>query len=139
MTVLWDPIRCISVEATPEEIVRQKWISVMTQKLGYPKGLLAVEKDLASLAKGSFDPNRRIDLLCYTPSLEGLCPLILFECKAKATDVKGESQLLGYNEAIKAPFLCLLLGETAKTFWIRSKKIESVPFLPTYRELISKL
>lgn len=115
----------------------------MIGELGYPKNLLAVEKDLASLphlvSPLNADPNRRIDLLCFTPGKEGLIPLLLIECKAGAIDTAAERQALGYNAAVGAPFVCLVNGEGAKTLWREKGKIGSVPFLPTYSQLIEKL
>ena len=77
---LWDPIRSLWVTATPEERVMQHLIAKMVGEWGYPKGLLAVEKDLASLAPGTFDPERRIVLLCFAPEGRGgVKPLLLVE------------------------------------------------------------
>lgn len=138
---IWDPIRCLHVAATPEEQVRQRWIRQMIGPLGYPKGLLSVEKDLASLPykRQSFDPNRRIDLLCFTPHGEGLTPLLLVEFKAEALGDAGMRQLLGYNEMVQAPFVCMVQGDTASTFWKEGKNLGSVPFLPSYSQLLAKL
>jgi len=128
---LWDPIRCLYVEATPEERVRQKWILAMIGPLGFPKGLLSVEKEI------SFQ--RRVDLLCYTPDKEGLRPLLIIECKAEEDCFPAEKQVFGYNEEVLAPFLCILCGTQAKTFWKEPKGVVSVPFLPTYEQLKSYL
>lgn len=105
----------------------------MLGPLGYPKGLLSVEKGISSTLK------RRVDILCYTPHKEGLIPLLLVECKAVDEGVLPENQVLGYNFAIEAPFLCVIQGENAKTFWKEGKALASVPFLPSYSQLISKL
>ncbi len=129
---LFDPIRCLTVEATPEEIVRQKWIRAMIGPLGYPKGLLSVEKEIPQL-------KRRVDVLCYTPGNGGLMPLLLIECKAEDEGIVTEKQILGYNFTIQAPFLCMIQGDQAKTFWKDQNKIASVPFLPSYIQLIAKL
>src|SRR3989344_3720493 len=105
--MLWDPIRCLWVEATAEEKVRQKWIQKMIGALGFPKNLLAVEKDLASLPHRQIlresNPNRRLDLLCFTPGKTGLVPLLLIECKAGQILDSAERQVLGYNDTVGAP------------------------------------
>lgn len=139
--LLWDPIRSLYVEGTPEERVRQKWILAMIGPLGYPKGLLAVEKDVraVSLKKISKDPNRRIDILCYTPCPEGLKPLLLIECKAFDQKNAAEAQVLGYDFYVGAPFFCVIYGDKASTFWKESGSFASVPFLPSYSQLIAKL
>jgi hypothetical protein len=105
----------------------------MIGSLGYPRGLFSVEKTFSS-------HNRRFDILCHTPSSEGLKPLVLIECKAASIDKeKARSQILGYNERIGAPFLCLILGEEVETFWFQEKKMHTVAFLPTYSQLIQCL
>jgi hypothetical protein len=123
-------IRRRHVTATPEEKVRQWWLSRMTRQLGYPSGLIAVEKEIAATM-------RRVDILCYMPHRErGLIPLLLVECKAEVCS--AENQVFGYNEEIQAPFVSLFLGETAQTFWKENGTLVSVPFLPCYTELVAK-
>jgi hypothetical protein len=132
MTQIWDPIRSLHVEATPEEKIRQKWILAMIGPLGYPRGLLSVEKEVTGL-------KRRLDILCYTPGDEGLKPLLIVECKAEIQGILPEKQVLGYNFSCGAPFLCVIQGTEAKTFWKEGDKLSSVPFLPPYAQLIAKL
>ncbi len=141
MKTLWDPIRCKTVAATPEEKVRQKWILAMIGPLGYPKGLIAVEKNIETLYPGSLPANvrRRIDILCYMPHREGLTPLLIIECKAEDEGEDPERQVLGYNFTLQAPFLCVIHGEKAKTFWKEGDKIVSIPFLPMYCQLREKV
>jgi hypothetical protein len=131
MNSLWDPIRGKYVAATPEEIVRQKLLARMLAELKFPKSLVAVEKGLVS--------DRRFDILCYTPAQEGLKTLLLVECKAGSIDGAAEKQALGYGQTTGAPFVCLANGSELKTLWRSPKGIESVPFLPSYPELVSKL
>jgi len=125
-------IRNQSVAATPEEFVRQKLIYKMISELGFPKSLIAVEKGIPPL-------KRRIDLLCYASLKGDLVPLLIVECKAHFLNEAAERQLLGYNRSIEAPFLCLAAGEGVKTFWRQASGIASVPFLPTYTELLQKI
>lgn len=130
--MIWDPIRCCFVEETPEEKIRQKWLSAMIGPLGYPRGLLSIEKAIPGL-------KRRTDMICYTPGKEGLVPLLLIEYKAQDEGTLPEKQILGYNFTIQAPFLCVIQGNKAKTFWKEGEKLASIPFLPSYSQLISKL
>ncbi len=131
---LFDPIRSLYVEATPEERVRQRWIANMVGPLGFPKGLISVEKAIGS----SVYPDRRIDILCSTPGKEGLVPLLLVECKAVRSKGAALRQLMGYNDVIKAPFLCVIEGLVATTFWFEEKKLAQCPFLPTYAQLTTQ-
>jgi hypothetical protein len=106
------------------------WIGRMIRDLGYSRGLLSVEKALAT--------KRRFDLVCFTPAKEGLLPLLVIEMKANV--LKGaKSQVLGYNDEIGAPFLAVIAGERVQTFWRENGRIASVDFLPKYQELRAKL
>lgn len=140
--MLYDPIRGKLVPATPEEKIRQALILQMIGGLGYPKGLIAVEKDLSSLARvpSDSDPNRRIDLLCFVPGNDGLRPLLLVECKAeKEEEQAAERQVFGYNLRIGAPFVAIAGPNGIKTLWREKERIASVPFLPPFAELVDRL
>jgi hypothetical protein len=127
--MVWDPIRQKEVAATPEEGVRQQLILKMIA-LGYPRGLISVEKQI---------PGRRFDLVCYRKINEQLLPLLLVECKAGKLTAEAEKQVFGYNHSVGAPFVCLANESEIKTLWHQAGKIASIPFLPTYNELLSKL
>jgi len=139
--MLYDPIRRCFLSEKPEERVRQKFIEKMIGELGFPKSLLSIEKDLGSLAHlgPATDPQRRIDILSFAPGKEGLRPLLLVECKAVNIDQSAFEQVVGYNRVIDAPFICLTNGEITKTFWLEKTKFTSVPFLPSFSQLIEKL
>ena len=104
-----DSFKCLlrkkRLVATPEERVRQSILLKMVQELGFPKGLISVERAISS---------RRTDIVCYTP---GMKPLLLIECKAGPLEDSALNQALGYNEKIKAPFICLVNETEQKTFW----------------------
>ncbi len=109
----------------------------MIDELGYPKGLIAVEKDISSLALPRL--SRRIDILCLTPGVVGMRPLLLIECKAGKLTPDAEKQVLGYNDAIGAPFIALAGLDEIKTFWQELYGIASVPFLPRFDQLMEQL
>ncbi|MES2274215.1 MAG: type I restriction enzyme HsdR N-terminal domain-containing protein [Chlamydiota bacterium] len=138
---LWDPIRSIWVAATPEEKVRQRLLHRMISEWGFPKSLIGVEKDLASLPsrKNLGDPNRRIDLICYAPLKEGTLPLLLVECKAVEINEAAERQLLGYNALVGAFFIALANETEIKTIWVEQGRVCTAPFLPPYSQLIQSL
>lgn len=105
----------------------------MVGDLGFPKGLISVEKDLSS-----FDgegPGRRADILCFIPGEGGMRPLLLIECKAGDWDEAAEKQALGYNSRIGALFIALAGEAAIKTFWLEQGKMASVPFLPRFADL----
>lgn len=95
-------------------------------QLGYPKGLIAVEKEVKSL-------NRRFDLLVFA-NVEK--PLLLVECKAHDWNEKEEMQLLGYNFWFGAPFVAMAAPNKIQTFWKELDQIKSVNFLPKYQDLL---
>lgn len=116
-------IRGRLVVQTPEERVRQALLRKMVEELGFPKGLISVER--ATL-------KRRTDIVCYTKEMR---PLLLIECKAGPIREEAIRQAIGYNDQVKAPFICLANGEGATTFWFEGKTRKSAPFLPQFKEL----
>ncbi len=144
MNTIQCAVRKISVPALPEEIVRQNLLSQMLSTLGYPSGLIVVEKDLHQLPhltlSKSKPPDRRADILCYGPDIHpdhSLYPLLLIECKAVAITPKVVSQVAGYNHFVKSYFICLANHKEIRTGWWNSadNSYQFVPFLPTYQEL----
>ncbi len=127
MTVLC-LLRKEEVKATPEERVRQAFITYLIQEKGVPKRAIAIEFTLADLPHLKNEPvpvDRRIDLLVFSPQQE---PLLLIECKAAKLQPINESQLFGYNTFVKAPYLALV-GDQEIRFFGHEK------FL-TYEEMI---
>ncbi len=108
---IFDSFRGIWVKATPEEALRQAVLRKMVSSLGYPRELIAVEKEIRELVPSNSvrTPQRRIDIVCFKKSLcFGLQPLILIECKDKLFVQKAIDQVIGYNAFIKAPFLAVI-------------------------------
>jgi len=130
---LYDPIRSKQVASRPEERIRQALLSQMLSCLGFPKGLLAVEKKIGA--------NRRIDILAYRCQKDNLLPLLLIECKATVRDEKVSfRQALGYRQACgNPPFWCVAHEAGIRTFWYEKEELSSVPFLPPYSQLLTKL
>ena len=139
MADCYDPVRLQHVSQTPEEKVRQALLHRMIGELGFPRGLLAVEKPISALVPvtGLADPNRRIDILCFMPKSDGLSPLLLVECKADGSiSRRAEEQVLGYNLHIRAPFVALATPGNIKTGWQEEKGWVFAPFLPPFKQLV---
>ncbi len=124
---LFDPIRKCYVPATGEERVRQWLIHRMLTELGYPQGLLAVEKAIQELPGpyASQAPKRRIDLVCFEKS--SLSPLFLIECKDSPCSKEALLQVVGYNHFVRAPFIGVIGRKEDQIqsligFWNRDKK-----------------
>lgn len=137
---LFDSLRGRYVAATSEERVRQRWILHMVGTLGYPKELLAVEKqlqELPHLAGSSLPlPDRRIDLLCYSRGpCSTLYPLLLIECKATPLTRHALHQVLGYNAHVGARFVALVTESQAYFSDVTQQR--QCASLPPYQELLS--
>ena len=119
---IFDPFRKEWVVSTPEEIVRQNFLSYMIKELGYPQHLIALEKSLRELPslKGQKVPLRRIDILCF--ERKTLSPLLLVECKAVPINRKSLPQVMGYNAFIKAPFIALVNANSIVFGWKDEEK-----------------
>lgn len=104
----------------------------MIVDLGFPKGLIAVEKEFG-------ENRRRFDIVCYGLNfhpLHEIHPLLLVECKAKECNEAAMEQAFGYNAFLEAPFICVASMTKIETLWIYLNKIDRVPFLPPYRDLL---
>ncbi len=100
----------------PEEIVRQSLLLEMTLKFGFPRELIAIEKEISTLPhlQGKKIPKRRFDLVCFSGNIHKefpLFPLILIECKAIDLSEKALQQVLGYNYYVGAYFIAIANGQ----------------------------
>ena len=145
---LYDPIRKSYVLALPEEIVRQKYLSLMINELGFLKSLIAVEKDLRLLPhlqnKDLSKVKRRADIICFAKDIHPkhlIYPLLMIECKAHKLTKETISQVLGYNHFVKAYFVAIANRYEIITYWynIEEKKYNSINFFPTYKEMIQAI
>ncbi|HEY5259230.1 MAG TPA: type I restriction enzyme HsdR N-terminal domain-containing protein [Rhabdochlamydiaceae bacterium] len=135
---IFDVVRNCFVAATPEEQVRQKWLQAMVTSLGYPKELIAVEKELWRLPHLLHDPHvpqRRADIICFAKGIHAehpLFPLLLIECKQEALNAKALDQVMGYNYYVGAPFVAVVNG----THIVMNQGLST---LPSYQELIRRV
>lgn len=101
---VYDPVRRRFVALTPEEWVRQHTIAYLSQDLGYPQSLIAVEGSLTLN-----DLKKRFDILLYNTKGQ---PVLLVECKApnvKLTQAVFD-QAARYNMAFKVGLLFITNG-----------------------------
>jgi len=101
---VFDIIRKKYVALTPEEQVRQQFIHYLINEKHYPKGLLAVEKQLKV-----YDTEKRADIVLYNSSGK---PLVIVECKAPSINIsqKAFDQITRYNMTFKAKYLIVTNG-----------------------------
>ena len=103
-TKVFDIIRKKYVALTPEEYVRQQFIHYLIKEKNYPKGLLAVEKQLKI-----YDLEKRTDIVLYNTSGK---PAVIVECKAPSVNItqKTFDQIARYNMNFKAEYLIVTNG-----------------------------
>lgn len=110
---VWDPLRKKSVKNTPEEQVRQWFISVLHEGMGVPEHMMGSEVALSHAGK-----DYRADILVYSRSGS---PVMIVECKRPdvTLDQKVVDQALRYNNELNVKYITITNG--AKTFiFVRS-------------------
>ncbi len=127
-TLVLDPVRRRYVALTPEEGVRQLLLADLLA-LGYPPGLLAVEKGLAFGGK-----TWRADAVAYG---RGGQVLLLAECKAPEVAVSQATfdQLARYNAVLGAPVLVVDNGRVRYCCVRGAKGWAFVDALPAFADL----
>ncbi len=141
---VYDRIRGSWFCANDEELVRQSFLRLMIDELGYPRELLVVEKKLNQLPhladQARSLPSRRIDILCYfRAQSEDLSPLLLIECKEGKINTDAIHQLCGYNHYIKAPFIATVGREKVYFGYQKNHNWRFSCKIPSYAELIADL
>ncbi len=105
---IWDPLRKKSVRNTPEEAVRQWFISVLHEGMHIPEHMMNSEVAFQHAGKAY-----RADILVYNRSAQ---PLMMVECKRPETDLSQEvvDQALRYNNELNVKYIVITNGH--KTF-----------------------
>ncbi|MCB1181549.1 MAG: type I restriction enzyme HsdR N-terminal domain-containing protein [Chlamydiia bacterium] len=146
---LYDPVRRLWVKRTQEEEVRNALVIKMVEELGYPLSGLSVEKELVKLphlqlVPRKLIPNRRADIISFAKDIHPhfpLYPLLMIECKKGEVTVAHLRQVVGYNQSVKAHFLCVAGAYQMVTgSYNREKELfEFVPGLPSFIQLLQAL
>lgn len=129
--MIWDPLRRKSVRATPEEEVRQWFISAVLHKgMKVPQHMMGSEVALRQGQKPF-----RADIVVYNRSAE---PLMIVECKRPDVTLDQEviDQALRYNNILNVKYIAITNG--GKTFMFR-REGEGFVFLdraPQWEEML---
>ncbi len=101
---IFDPFRKKFVALTPEEWVRQNFLQYMVQTLGFPQGLISVEKKLVIN-----NMQRRYDILAYNNYAQ---PVLIVECKSPMVKLTQATfnQVAAYNMNINVNYLIITNG-----------------------------
>ena len=105
---IWDPLRRKSVRNTPEEQVRQWFISVLHEGMGVPEHMMGSEVALKHGAK-----EYRADIVVYDRSA---APIMVVECKRPEVELDQEviDQAIRYCNELEVKYIGITNG--AKTF-----------------------
>jgi len=101
---VFDRLRKQFVRLTPEEYVRQQFISFLTEHKGYPAGRLANEIEIVM---GNI--RKRCDTVLYDNYLQ---PLMIIEYKAPSVAISQKTfdQIARYNFTLQVPWLIVSNG-----------------------------
>lgn len=127
---VWDPLRKKSVKLTPEEEVRQWFISVLHEGMKVPEPLMMSEVSLRVGGK-----EYRADLVVWDRSAR---PLAVVECKRPEVPLTQEvvDQAIRYNQALDVAYIVITNG--VKTFMFQRGE-DGFSFLekaPLYEEML---
>jgi hypothetical protein len=124
--MIYDPIRQKFVANTPEEWVRQNSIRYFTDELGFPKSLIAVEKQFQLHKR-----KKRTDLVLYNNSGDAK---IIVECKRPSVKITQSAfdQAFRYNMYLKVPYLVITNGEELYCCEVIDDRIQFLDFIPDY-------
>jgi hypothetical protein len=101
---IFDPLRRRFVHCTPEEFVRQTFISFLVNCLNYPEGRLANE---VCIVLGN--TKKRCDTVVYDEYLQ---PVMIIEYKAPTVEISQDvfDQIARYNMTLNVPWLVVTNG-----------------------------
>lgn len=126
-----EEIFCINrkkwVLLTPEEWVRQNLLLYLIHKVGYPKSLIAVERQIKV-----GDLSKRFDIVCYKNNE----PFIVIECKKMSVSLTDDvlMQVLRYNMKVNAKYLIITNGLDCFGFEKEENRLKEIEVFPDYAE-----
>jgi hypothetical protein len=131
--MILDTIRRKYVRLTPEEWVRQNFVSYLVNEGKYPPGLIAIEV-MFNLNK----LKRRVDILVHNRQGK---PVMIVECKEPEVkiDDKVFDQIVTYNLGLKVPYIIVTNGIVHYACKLKadSKSYEYLNVIPLYEEINS--
>lgn len=129
---VWDNLRNKYVKLTPEEEVRQRFVSLLIKEKSYPRGLMMNE--VAITLNGT---SKRCDSVLYD---RNLTPVMIIEYKAPSVEITKTvfEQIYRYNIVLKVKYLMVSNG--IKHYCCRidydSNKCIFLNHIPEYGELL---
>lgn len=127
---IYDPLRRKLVARTPEEEVRQWFVTYLINQMGYPAALVANE---VSIIHNGL--NRRCDTVVYDNHLQ---PVGIVEYKAPCIPLtpKVFDQIVRYNMVLGVKALIVTNSKQIFACKIQDNCYTFLPTVPRYEELI---
>jgi type I site-specific restriction endonuclease len=129
MQKIWDPLRKREVALTPEEKVRQWFISVLNNQMGVPMHMMMSEVGFKLGNK-----QLRADILVYGRDAG---PLVVVECKRPdvVVDATVLEQAIRYNMVLAVDYIIVTNGNTTYIFGKTEEGFKQVSQLPNYDQM----
>ena len=126
---VWDPLRRKEVALTPEERVRQWFITVLRDELGVPPYEMMSEATLSYGGKAW-----RADIVVYR---RNMTPAMVVECKRPDVELTREvlEQALRYNLVLDVNWIVITNGKKTLVFVREVNTFIPVDRLPDYAEV----
>ena len=126
---IWDPLRRKSVRNTPEEAVRQWFISVLHEGMHVPEHMMGSE---VAFRHGSKE--YRADIVVYSRSAR---PLMLVECKRPEVtlDQAVVDQAIRYCNELEVKYIVITNGEKTFIFERTGDGWQFMPKAPLWEEM----
>lgn len=131
--MILDPIRKKFVRLTPEEWVRQNFVSYLIHEGKYPPGLIAIE-----VMSPYNNLRKRVDILVHDRSGK---PVMIVECKEpdEKIDDRVFDQIVCYNMGFRVPYIIVTNGlvNYACKIDFEQNKYEFLLVIPLYEDLLT--
>ena len=126
---VWDPLRRKEVALTPEERVRQWFITVLRDELGVPPYEMMSEATLSYGGKAW-----RADIVVYR---RNMTPAMVVECKRPDVELTREvlEQALRYNLVLDVNWIVITNGKKTLVFARNLNYFTRMDRLPVYGEI----
>ena len=130
MELIWDPLRKKNVAATPEERVRQWFITQLRDRFKVPVTMMMSEAGFLFGGK-----RYRADIIVY--GRDGK-PVAVVECKRPEVDLDASvaEQAMKYNSVLGVKFLILTNGNLTYLYTLENGVFVPCGHIPLYEEMI---
>lgn len=130
METVFDPLRKKNVALTPEERVRQWFISVLAGPMRVPKTMM--NSEVAFTFAGH---PQRADILVFARDLK---PMLMVECKRPDVPLTAEvaTQIVRYNQVLDVPYVVATNGQNTYICRRNAGGFQFLAEAPDYHQML---